>query len=161
MSWFVNVMSPIWAKLRLNSALSSGYSAGSSACNKSFSRCPTLRAMRIRKDVRAVESVMLATQPPRVCISRCASRFSTAEWDVGAALAHAQALLGTAIGAARPDGAHQIEQRVARGSGSQRAPEVRAVLRVETEQQHAVGGQSRPVARAAERLRCRRNDAES
>ncbi len=76
-----------------------------------------------------------------------------AQGDVAAAPADREPFFGAAVGAAFPDRANQVEQRLARRAGAQRAAQVRAVLRVQAEQEHAVGGEPRAVARAAERLR--------
>ena len=80
--------------------------------------------------------------------------------DIRAAIGHRASLLGTAIGATAPHRLQQIQHRFARCTGAQGTTEIGAVLRVETQQQYAVGRQARAITRPAKRLGRGCDDAE-
>src|SRR5207247_9279777 len=76
-------------------------------------------------------------------------------------LAERQALLGAAVGALPPPARDEPRELLARRAAPQRPSQVGPPERVETEVPHAVGGESAPVARRAERRGGGRDDAEA
>src|SRR5206468_6715686 len=78
----------------------------------------------------------------------------------GRSIPQPQALLGPTIRPPLPPGDDQRLQLVSRASAAERLSEIDALLRVEAEVPHAVGGEAAPVAAGTERLGRRRDDAE-
>ena len=98
--------------------------------------------------------------PPRVCISRCGSRFSELSGIIAERSRTASRDFCAAIGAALPRVGDQRRELVARGARAQRRAQVDAARGVEAQVPHAIGGQPAAIAVAAERLGRRRDDAE-
>ena len=85
--------------------------------------------------------------------------FQETEGDIGAAVARGGAFFGATIGAPLPDGLDEAAERVGRRAGAERTAQIGAVLGVQAQEQHAVGGETRAIAGTAEGL-CRGRDAQ-
>ena len=88
-------------------------SARATTCTTRSGRSDTRSCGRRLASARTRDPMRRIRYPPRVCISRCASRFRAATGISGWRLVHAEPLFGAAIGAHRPDRCDQPREIVA------------------------------------------------